>query len=76
MLFTAGTHDCGCKACADVAVLQCIAMELQLINAVENAVKEMGYIALSDKQKEAIFGFLPGRDVFVSSDWERKEPVL
>ena len=33
---------------------------------VENAAKEMGYTALHDKQKEAILGFLQGRDVFVS----------
>ena len=34
--------------------------------AVEKAVMEMGYDALHDKQREAIFGFLRGRVVFVS----------
>ena len=35
-------------------------------NAVNKAVIEMGYDALRDKQREAILGFLQGRDVFVS----------
>ena len=35
-------------------------------HAVEKAVMEMGYDALRDKQREAILGFLQGRDVFVS----------
>ena len=34
--------------------------------AIEKAVMEMGYDALRDKQREAIFGFLRGRVVFVS----------
>ena len=34
--------------------------------AMETAAREMGYTALRDKQKEAILGFLRGRDVFVS----------
>ena len=41
-------------------------MDLQLIDAVENVAKEMGYTVLHDKQKEAILGFLRGRDIFVS----------
>ena len=34
--------------------------------AMEIAAKEMGYATLRDKQKEAILGFIHGRDVFVS----------
>ena len=34
--------------------------------AMEIAAKEMGYTTLRDKQKEAILGFIRGRDVFVS----------
>ena len=49
---------------------------MEFVDAVENAAKEMGYTTLRDKQKEAILGFLQGRDVFVSSDWERKELML
>ena len=41
-------------------------MELKFESAVENATKEMGYVALREKQKEAILAFLQGRDVFVS----------
>lgn len=39
---------------------------MELVNVVENAAKEMGYTVLREKQKEAILGFLRGRDVFVS----------
>ena len=35
-------------------------------HAVEKAVMETGYNALHDKQREAILGFIQGRDVFVS----------
>lgn len=39
---------------------------MELEKSVENAAKEMGYLAIRDKQNEAILGFLRGRDIFVS----------
>ena len=35
-------------------------MELKFESAVENATKEMGYVAPREKQKEAILAFLQG----------------
>ena len=39
---------------------------IELEGAISKAALEMGYVSLCQKQKEAIVGFLQGRDVFVS----------
>ena len=39
---------------------------MELEKTVQEVDSEMGYVSLRDKQKEAILGFLGGRDVFVS----------
>ena len=39
---------------------------MEFESAVNKAANEMGYATVHDKQREAIIGFLQGRDVFVS----------
>ena len=65
------SHDAFVLSTASALSMQSLArtrvrVRVEMEELVNEAALEMGYSSIRDKQKEAILGFLSGRDVFVS----------
>ena len=61
------SHDAFVLSTTSALSMQSLArVRVEMEELVNEAALEMGYSSIRDKQKEAILGFLSGRDVFVS----------